>query len=206
MRLAWIGVMALAGCLSSTAADDPPASAMVGGELPCRDGAFAPDASHASLAATFGASDVSSETLEDEGGPFILTTIFADDPTRRLNVRWNDEATLSSPASVGVSGEHSVWTGPLGLSLGSTVEELERLNGRPFEILGWGWDYGGQLWDTRGGALSRDVRGCRLFVYFNFSGDGDLPEALIGDRAIMSNDPALRAVHPTVSAITYRYW
>ncbi|ANP44493.1 hypothetical protein ATE48_00425 [Candidatus Viadribacter manganicus] len=85
-----------------------------------------------------------------------------------------------------------------------TLEDLERLNGRPFEILGFGWDYGGQIWDMRGGAINRDTAGgCRLFVFFRTAVEHSDP--LIGDRAIMSNDPDVRAIRPSVHLITYRY-
>ncbi|WP_156767533.1 hypothetical protein [Candidatus Viadribacter manganicus] len=103
-----------------------------------------------------------------------------------------------------VSGASSAWTGPSSLALAMTLEDLERLNGRPFEILGFGWDYGGQIWDMRGGAINRDTAGgCRLFVFFRTAVEHSDP--LIGDRAIMSNDPDVRAIRPSVHLITYRY-
>ena len=59
--------------------------------------------------------------------------------------------------------------------------------------------------DTRGGALSRDLAsGCLLFVFFEPRAE-QIAESISGDRAIMSNDPALRAARPIVRQIIYRY-
>ncbi len=203
MRLTFVLLLGLVvGCASPTAADGATAPGVVVGELLCLSGAFSANASRDSFIAAYGAENVTSESLEDEGGEYVSTTVFGGD--RRLNLRWKNDSTLSEPASISVAGDTSAWTGPHGLSLGMTLEDLERLNGGPFEILGFGWDYGGQIWDMRGGEINRDVAGgCRLFVFFGTTEEptGDL----IGDRAIMSSDPALRAMQPTVRLITYRY-
>lgn len=201
MRVAFVSLLGLVGACASPASADGPTAPAVGGELPCLAGAFGANASRDSLVAAYGAANVTSEQLEDEGGEYVSTTVFTGE--QRLAVRWNHDGTLSEPDSISISGRASVWTGPHGLSLGMTLEDLERLNGRPFAILGFGWDHGGQIWDMRGGALSRDVSGCRLFVFFR--ADEAPTGDLIGDREIMSNDPALRAVRPTVRLITYRY-
>ena len=203
MRLTFILLLVLGvGCGSPTGGDTAAAPAAVSGELPCLSGVIGANASFDSLVAAYGTENVTNENLEDEGGEYVSTCVFAGG--RHLNVRWKDDSMLSGPASVSVAGDMSPWTGPHGLSLGMTLDDLERLNGRPFEILGFGWDYGGQIWNMRGGAINRDVAGgCRLFVFFGTTEEptGDL----IGDRAIMSNNPALRALRPTVRLITYRY-
>jgi len=203
MRIALVLIACILGDVGPESEPYEADPVFVAGELPCISAPFAADASEGSLMAAFGAPNVVSEILEDEAGEFVSTNLFPADPTRRLRVRWNDDASRSRLASVSVYDAGSVWTGPHGLSVGMTIEDAERLNGRPFEILGFGWDYGGQLWDTRGGSINRDIRGCRLFVFFSTA--SALTDDLIGDRAIMSNDPALRAVRPVVSSITYRY-
>lgn len=204
MRLMFAPLLGLVtACAGPIATNSPAAPAPASRELPCLSGAFGADASRDSLVAAFGAENVSSQLLEDEGGEYIATSVFTGD--QQLTVRWKDDAALSQPASISVSGETSAWSGPLGLSLGMSLEDIERLNGRPFEILGFDWDYGGQIWEMRGGAVSRDIAGgYRLFVFFD-PGEEQIAESLSGDHAIQSNDPALRAANPTVRFISYRY-
>jgi hypothetical protein len=197
-------VTALLACAPLAVPASSEVTPTLGGELPCGEGAFAFNASHDSLVAAFGEANVTDETVETEGDPVFRTSVFAHDPTRAIVVTWKDEAARTMPASVEINAGESLWRGPLGLAVGASVADVERLNGRPFEILGWGWDHGGQLWDTQGGALSRDVRGCRLFVFFE-SAIEITDESLLGDRAVLSNASALRTIEPKVRSIIYRY-
>lgn len=202
MRLMFVLLLGLAAaCAGPTAAGNQASPETR--ELPCLSGAFDANASEASLVAAYGTANVSSEQFEDDGGPYTGTRVLTGD--EEVMVRWKNDAERSQPANISISGHASAWTGPHALSLGMTIEDLERLNGRPFEILGFDWDLGGQLWDTRGGALSRDLAsGCLLFVFFEPRAE-QIAESISGDRAIMSNDPALRAARPIVRQIVYRY-
>jgi len=48
-----------------------------------------------------------------------------------------------------------------------TLAEMERINGRPFGLAGFAWDYGGRVTAWRGGALSRPLPGsCRIGIDF----------------------------------------
>ena len=75
----------------------------------------------------------------------------------RIEIVWNDET--GHPFSVVVSGASSL-RGPNGLALEMSAAEVERVNGRPFSIYGWGWDYGGYVHDWQGGHLDRGT--CRV--------------------------------------------
>jgi hypothetical protein len=47
------------------------------------------------------------------------------------------------------------WVTEEGIKLGTTLDELVRLNGKPIEFSGFGWDYGGWIYSYGSGKLSK---------------------------------------------------
>ena len=169
-------------------------------------GPFGRDATLASLAGVFGAGSVTDQTIDGpEGTTLDATLVFPTDPARRLVVLWHDEAARARPAAIIIQDE-STWIGPGGVSLGSTLAEVETINGAPFTILGFGWDYGGSA-GFRQGALSEVAGGCTLSLTFD-TGDQPLgPEfdAIMGDGEFRSDNPLMQKAAPFVTPIAVGY-
>lgn len=47
------------------------------------------------------------------------------------------------------------WKTPQGVSIGTTLKELEKLNGGPFKLAGFAWDYEGAIISWEEGKMSR---------------------------------------------------
>lgn len=158
--------------------------------------AFA-DASGASLAAAHGAGNVVEQTLPGvEGESYTATVVYPNDPARRAEIVWRDAAARTGAASVIVAGPQSRWVGPHELSIGDTLAEIERANGRPFQLWGFGWDYGGWVSDWQGGAFA-SADACNVRARFQARGDANTHA--LGEAAFMSNDSAVRAADASVS-------
>lgn len=146
-----VALLALAAC-DPAPTQDAQGPRVDASELSCS--AFA-EMSEAALRTAYGEDNIVEQTLPGpEGESYTATVLYADDPSRRLEIVWRDPATRMQPASVTVSGERSVWTGPNGLSLGDSLARVEELNGRPFKLWGFGWDYGGWVSDWDEGAFA----------------------------------------------------
>lgn len=172
------------------------------GALPLTCEAFA-GVSAASLAATYGAANVVEQTLPGvEGESYIATIVYPNDPTRRLEIIWRDVAAKTAPTSVIANTPGSLWTGPHDLSIGDALDNTERANGEPFQLWGFGWDYGGWVSDWSGGAFA-PASGCNLRVRFEPRNTSNT--SATGDAAFMSNDPAVRAADAAVSEIGLLY-
>jgi hypothetical protein len=167
------------------------------------DGPIGRDASEASLITTFGKPNVRTETIDGaEGEQLQATVLFPDDPARRIEILWNDEAAKKRPGSVTLKGEAK--GAFAGLAVGLDLAAVETLNGRPFSLSGFGWDLGGNVVDWKGGALSKVPGGCGPSVQFNYP-DGAPEKALdkvSGDKRVSSADKAMRVVKPTVSSVS----
>lgn len=160
------------------------------------------DSTEASLKATYGEDQVRSESLMFAEGmerPGIV--VFPDDPAKRVEVLFG-EANPDKIELIRVHGEGSIWQTPQGVKVGTSLKELEQINGKPFVMLGLGWDYGGGVTDWQGGALEG------LSLRLEAIGEGLDQEAVSkvsGDREVSSDDPAMQIVNPRVTQITVQF-
>ena len=172
----WLLVL-VAGCLvaaRSVAAD----WVIVPGE---RVGPIDAGVSEARLVELFGAANVERASFEPEPGETVPATIvFANDSARRAVVLWRDPQTRLSPETVLLRGERTVWKTDKGITLGTPLTTLRRLNGKPLTLTGFGSDLGGTVLDCNGGSLTE------------FGQDG--PKGIVGRMLVVrvEPDPALR--------------
>jgi hypothetical protein len=171
------------------------------------EGAFAKDTSHARLVQAFGKSSVAFMDIEGaEGAKVKASVVYPDEPRRRVDVVWRDEKARSRPATIRV-GFKSQWRTVRGLHIGSDLAEVEKINGKPFKMFGFDWDYGGRVSDWQGGALATVPGGCDLRLAFEPWADAPDPERdkVSGDKEFLSTDPNMRASRPTASEIIISY-
>ncbi len=175
---------------------DAPAEAPL--DLACA--AFA-DANGDSLAQRFGADNLRDETLPGvEGDEYQATVVYPDDRARRIEVVWRDHAARSGVWQVTVSGDSSGWTGPSGVALGMSIDQIQAANGGPFTVTGFGWDMGGWVVDWRSGALAQN--GCRIGMRFQPRGDYS---GAAGDVRFASDSAEMRAADPRVMELSLGY-
>jgi|APTNR8051073442_1049403.scaffolds.fasta_scaffold00472_3 hypothetical protein len=128
--------------------------------------------------------------------------LFPDNPFHTAELYWDPEVEPVRPAFIRISGlgvadGGTAWKTTEGVTVGTSMTELEKLNGRPFEISGFGWDYGGMVTDWKGGALAD--RG--LGISFLFLTEMQIPARYQGDRTLVSSDPGLRKLNPRVASL-----
>lgn len=166
---------------------------------PAHDAVHATD-SEASLRARYGETNVVAGRVDvGEGQVERATILFPHDASRRLAILWADTLGRSRPTRVTVDGAPTRWVVAPGVSLGTSLAELERLNGRPFRLLGMGWDYAGTVVSWQGGRLDslwRPPPGKQRLVWLRLHPVGAVDPALArrvaGDRELSSADSAMR--------------
>lgn len=169
--------------------------------------AFGPlnaNASEQDLIAAYGSEAVQPEAVSlGEGETEPGSLVFGDDPLRRFEVAWNDTLQRRSPSFVLLMGDTTLWRSKRGITLGVSLDSLERLNGKPFGMAGYGWDYGGAVMSWKDGALA-DLEGRLALALAPANPDADVSHVL-GDGEFLSSDSALRALHPRVSRLVTRF-
>lgn len=178
------------------------ASAQQPDRLACL-GPFSRGADEAALIKAFGAANVARAEIDvGEGLTEPGAIVFPKDPKRRLEVLWHDSARRRRPSSVSVAPE-AIWQIAVpgaepAIRMGLPLVQVEAANGRPFAILGFGWDRGGHAGDWKGGRLAKLDGDCALSLRFEPEPGFLGMEAISGDRPFSSADARIRAVKPVV--------
>lgn len=167
------------------------------------NGPLTPEGSEIELRERYGPSAVDSARIElGEGETTPGTVLYPGDSLRRAEIVWKDTLSRRRPARVILRGTRSKWQVGRGISLGTSLQELERLNGRPFILAGFGWDYAGVVTDWKGGALDSTLAGIKLYLD---PGPAQQQSAaysqVLGDRDYSSDLPAMQQLNPKVGQI-----
>jgi hypothetical protein len=169
-------------------------------------GAFAKESSHLKLAERFDSRNIAfTEVDGPEGSKLMASVLFPNDPKRRLEVLWDDEASRSDTHLIVINGQ-STWNGPKGVKLGLALPALEKLNAKPFRMSGFDQPNGGSAIDWQGGALDKVPGGCRVGI--RLVPDAKATEAARNEvmgQEFMSNDAKMRAVKPIIAEILIGY-
>lgn len=175
-----------------------------------RAGAITSRVTEEQLIKRFGKDQVGREEyrVAPDGEPQTVTVLWPKDEMHKLRIAWTEDKPFTKLDLIIVEGAKSAWSLPEGISLGTTLARLEKLNGKPFKINGFGWDYGGGC-DFSGGALekklaSRRGNGRAALIL----GDGDRvkltdaeQEAISGEKTLTTSLPAVRKFGPIVNRI-----
>ncbi len=183
----------------------PPAPA-VSTAVAC-DGVFVKDSNHAKLALKYDARNIVYADVDGPSGTKIKASVlYPNDPRRRLEVVWLNEQPRTDLLVISINGR-SQWTAPSGLKLGLPLAALEKANGRPFKISGFGPDGRASVMGWEGGGLAALPGGCKMGITLSL--DSKAPQAarsaLAGVKELMSNDASLKSVRPVISEILIGY-
>lgn len=171
------------------------------------EGPFGRNASHADLVKAFGSSNVVYQDIDGtEGETIKASVLYPNDPKAKLEIIWGDEKARRRPMIR--AKDQSSWASANGIRIGMALEEIEKMNGKPFKLSGFDWDDGGRVRDWQGGALAKPLPGgCIVSVEFVHA--EDVPEAnlskVTGDGEFLSDGADMRAVEPYVAVVTISY-
>lgn len=172
-------------------------------EITC-DGVFAIDSSEARLIQTYGSDNVVTDIVPGpEGIEMLATRVYPDDPKRMLEFVWWDEASLTDPSHIELS---SKLVAPGGIRVGMSLAEVETINGEPFSLNGFGWDYGGAAGFSTG-ALADLPGDCHLNLQFAYGASPEGVDTLpaMGDKELTSDDPLLGQMDVRVYGMSIGY-
>lgn len=169
------------------------------------EGPFAADGSEARLVAAFGKASVAFQEIDGpEGTKVMATIVFGKDEQRRIAVSWHDQKKRQRPSNIELG---PAWRLANGLRRDMPIAEVEALNGRPFALSGFEWDYGGYVTDWKKGRLERLPGGCNAIVGFgpDDAATSAARDRVSGDKAFASDSKAMRAVKPRIGVISVGY-
>ncbi|HZY82455.1 MAG TPA: hypothetical protein VFE50_23175 [Cyclobacteriaceae bacterium] len=151
----------------------------------------------------FGANNVTRETRYcPEGMCEYTATIVLKDQPNEIEYKWKDSINFRGVDEMAVYGIESTWGTEFGLGPGTTLKELEKMNGKPFQFAGFGWDYGGIVsWD--GGNL--DTLSATVVLDMPPNNSHPESDSLMGDRMdLISSQRIPQEINPVVYSIRFR--
>ena len=196
--LARLSLVALCTALAATSA-----LAQDEADFTC-SGVFGIDSSEALVIETYGADNVvTGDSPGPEGTTVLATTVFPDDPDRSIRFGWWNEEALTDLSYADLP---AAMPGPKGVQAGMTVAELVELNGEPFTLSGFGWDYGGFA-NIQTGQLAELDGGCTVSVRFALEEYGDDVDvgSIMGDQEVSSDNPLLEQLDVRVQSVSIGY-
>ena len=208
MREAWISAASIAAlALTATPLSAQQRAQPTGAHVVACSGIFAKDSDHLKLTTSFNSKNVTFTDVEASDGTKVpASVLFPNDPKRRLEVWWSNPAGRSDIHLIVIGGQ-STWTAPGGIRLGQSLEQVEKLNHKPFKVRGFDKDRIATVSDWDSGALTTLAGGCNTGL--SLRADPKAPagaiNALSADKEYSSSDPAIRAAKPTVSEILIGY-
>ena len=100
---------------------------------------------------------------------------------------WQDNQYGKVLSQAWVKKDGTSWRTAEGITVGTPLAELNRLNGQPFRIVGFGWDYGGYIPVRQEGRLIQQKGLCLRLAPVR-----QLPSGYYGDGVkVFSADPEL---------------
>lgn len=153
----------------------------------------------------FGEANVSAREIPGaEGETMRGVVLFADDPTRRATLYFQDPEHLQGLSMISVDQANSRWKLPSGIGIGATMADVQARNGAPFTFSGFDWDYGGTITDWRGGKLqpaNNQAISERMQLRMPEGGSGEKPYPM-GDSEFSSDDPRWKELGIAVGGIS----
>lgn len=166
-----------------------------------------PDVTKESLIATYGAANVTDETIPWVDSEEKAVVLFANDPEMRIELLWLDK-TSGGPRVIQSDG--AKWTGPLGLHTGASMTDVEAANGAPVSLMGFSNHNSGEANDFHGGKLDAGDKGCRVTLIFATPEDlpPEVAEPVNNDpeKVYLSDSSEMRAAKPFLATIALSYF
>lgn len=159
-----------------------------------RVGPMDADTTRERLVEIYGADHLADTDYPIGEGETVPGTIIFPGTSREATVLWMPGQAGQKIDRVVITGEE--WLLPDGIRHGDELEAVEDINGGPFMIYGFGWDYGGVGY-FKGGQLDRKVQ-----IWFRASvEEGPDYQAVLGDSLFNSSEEAMRKVDPRVAEV-----
>src|SRR5262245_49452328 len=161
------------------------------------------------LRAALGSHSVSLEYVQSEDGKGKVpgAVIYPGDSKKRIELAWADTLGKARPLWARVRNTASWWHTPAGVRVGTTLLELEKLNGRAFTVQSF---HAGERrsavrsWNK--GTLAVELeKNAKVWLAVPTSASKAQMTPLSQGSSLPSGDPPLRRLNPHVTEISVRF-
>jgi hypothetical protein len=172
-----------------------------------RIGPISAKSTRANLVQMFGTNNVEDGNPEMDDDPTESRTFVSfPQPNQTVDIVWAAGMKGTRIQTILLSQNppfDSKWHTVDGITLGTTLQQLEKLNKRPFALAGFDWDESGVVTSWRGGALHQKLEtSCgSMDVRLDPDPGANYDPQLSGEASILSSLPAMHNLNPKVILI-----
>lgn len=180
-------LFAITGCSKKTEGNVVPGK---------RVGPVTADISEGSLIEKVGEENIRRKQIPAGEGEFENGHVIYEKSSDEMEILWSGQ--YEKPVTtVILRSKDSKWKTAEGITVGMSLEELVKINGKPVTFLGFDWDYGGYITSFNGGALEKYKGLLNIRIYYTNETDTESIEfdeysQVIGDREILSDNAVLK--------------
>lgn len=162
-----------------------------------RVGLITAQSTSADISRTYGEGNVQpAEIYIAEGESQQGLTLFPDSP-KEIEVVLKPDG---HPQFIRISRDDSPWKTETGVTVGTTLNELEQINGKAFSFYGFEWDFGGLVTDWKQGRLNSNLVIALLPRRYDA-----LTDQMMGEVQLSSDDPAMEALDIRVGSMVVTF-
>lgn len=197
-------IISLSACQSNGGLEDPEkvkeeknSFEIIPGE---RVGLITASSTESSLKKAYGARNISIRSIAMGEGFAEEGVVIFPRTREEAEIVWDVEAANGHPAFVRISRDSTRWHTPEGITVGTSLWELESKNGAPFTLNGFEWDYAGLVTSWEAGHFSDHF--IIVLIPSNFD---SIDVELLGDKKLQSDDPRLQPLDLKVGTMVVTF-
>ncbi len=153
------------------------------------------DADEESIIEAYGKENVIREEVGIGEGEMVAASIVFPDSPDELIVEWQDGYEYKKLNRIRIEQKGAKWETEEGIKIGTTLDELLKINGKDFNFYGFDWDYGGVANEWEGGKINSQL----TVVLSPKDPNAAIPE-LAGDGTFSSSNPKAKEARLEVIA------
>ena len=142
----------------------------------------------ADIIQAYGKANVIRKTIGMGEGETAEGTIVFPDTDNEIIIEWAKNKAFQKPAKIRTEKTNAAWRTKQGIGVGTTLAQLQNINGKDFKFAGFEWDYSGRANNWQGGNINKQVT-----VFLEANEPAALYPDLIGDALFDSSHPKAKA-------------
>jgi len=198
MLVKWFGFIIVFSFLSASGFADTTPNWVINPEV--NVGKITKNTSEKDLIRIYGKKNVKRIEIGIGEGEVVLGTVLFPETNKQITIEWKEN--FSNPGRITVAHINSTWRLNSGVKVGSTLEEVEKINEEPFKLTGFEWDYPGRTVSWEKGKLPVQLQ-------LDFDYNADIPQAelvqVLGDGYFSSKNRVIRKMNLKVKTIFIRW-
>ena len=160
---------------------------------------IAPESTKEDLVRIFGEENVQRYEVPVGEGMTVEGTRIYGGTENEILIEWKRDT--EAPERITIQRPGAKWKTKEGITIGTTLDQLEKSNGRSFMVTGFGWDYAGRSVSREGGKLPPQLQ--LDFDYIRLSPKEE--SQVRGEGPFLSNHPIMKKKALKVQTLYIRW-